>query len=695
MKLKLTVKLTLLFLVFGLVPMLILGTIAYQAAGTIEEGEGMRFQVAAEGIADKIDRNLFERYGDVQAFALNHAVLNRDNWYKQNTMLTQAMNQYVSTYGIYYFTVLADLDGKVIAVNSKDHNGKPVDSGSFYKKNYSNSKWFQALTAGKFTTRMPHTAPGNDVSTGTYISDLHVEKEVGRFYPGSDGLSLGFSAPVYENGKVIAYWHNVAKFSLVEEFFQTAFRQLKRDGYPGAELTLLDKDGRIIVDYDPRKNGTEKIVHDMQKVIMKLNLAKVGVKAAQFAVAGKTGNMTSLHARKKIYQSSGYTHLKGALGYPGMNWSVMVRVPADEAFATANAIQRNILLTVGIALAIILALGMFIGRRFAAPIKNASDRLRDTADQVNAASGELASASTSLADGASQQASSLEETSASLEEMSSMTRQNAENSEQANHLAVEANSEAENGMKEIHEMVAAMEEINASSEKIAGIIKVIDEIAFQTNLLALNAAVEAARAGEHGKGFAVVAEEVRNLAQRSAAAAKDTSSLIEDSVSKSKHGSDLAEKSGQALEKIVTGSRKVADLLAEISAASKEQAEGIGQVNTAVASVDQVTQRNAATAEESSASSEELMAQAEAMREAVEELIRFVDGQGGSANGYASGQPGMPGAAKPVLPGKKSPPANDSGHRAGSWGGGSKDEKHSDSSSDGAGGTSAHRAPEK
>lgn len=286
MKLNLTKKLAALFLLFGLVPMLILGMIAYQATGTITDNEGRRFQSSAKMIADQIDRNLAERYGDVQAFALNQFIGQRVGWFDPEGKLSSIMNQYVKAYGIYALMILVDLEGRVISVNSKDDGGKPIDTKSLYKQNFKNVEWFQRLKSGKFTTRMPFTAPRNDKSTGTFITDVNVDKNVAKLYPGSDGLVIGFSAPVrYTNEfgttETIAYWHNVTKFSLVEEIFQSTYQRLKHDGYPSAELTLLDKSGRIIVDYDPTVSGSEKVVHDFENVLFKLNLAKKGVKAAQ------------------------------------------------------------------------------------------------------------------------------------------------------------------------------------------------------------------------------------------------------------------------------------------------------------------------------------------------------------------------------------------------------------------------------
>jgi methyl-accepting chemotaxis protein len=252
--------------------------------------------------------------------------------------------------------------------------------------------------------------------------------------------------------------------------------------------------------------------------------------------------------------------------------------------------------------------------------------LVDGSAQVAAASSEVSSASQGLASGATEQAAGLEETSSSLEEMASQTKQNAENAQQANTLAADASKAADSGNEAMTRMNDAIQDIQKSSDETAKIIKVIDEIAFQTNLLALNAAVEAARAGEAGKGFAVVAEEVRNLAMRSAEAAKNTSELIEDSVKNSKNGVDIAEEVGKTLGTIVEGIGKTSELVGEIAAASGEQSQGIEQINIAINQMDKVTQANAANAEESASASEELSSQAETMNGVVNELAALVGG---------------------------------------------------------------------
>ncbi len=308
----------------------------------------------------------------------------------------------------------------------------------------------------------------------------------------------------------------------------------------------------------------------------------------------------------------------GALKTAGDGKTYMVTFVLSGAFA-------------GVLLALLLV------RVITKPLRRVITGLSESSEQVTSASCQVASSSQQLANGASDQAAAIEETSSSMEEMASMTRQNATNASQAKQSMKAAEDVVRDVDAHLKEMAEAMNKINQSSEETIKIIKTIDEIAFQTNLLALNAAVEAARAGEAGAGFAVVADEVRNLAMRAAEAAKNTSSMIENTLKAVRHGNELTGLTQEAFKRNIEISTGVSGLVDEITAASQEQAQGVDQVNKAVCEMDKLTQRNAANAEESASASEEMNTQAELMKSFVQDLMKLVGGsQGGGTKQIAS-----------------------------------------------------------
>lgn len=623
LSLSLKAKLISAFLILGMIPACTLGWQVFQATTSMEQDLVNSLQGVAAQINDKIDRNLFERYGDVQAFGVNRAVLDRNSWHRvgsENNPIALVANRYANLYGMYVLSIMVDLEGRVVAVNDKDPAGKPIESAWLYQKNFKDAVWFKESMAGHFLT----SADG--VVTGTYVQDVYVDEDVKKVY-GGDGLVLGFSALVKDDaGRAIGVWNNRAVFSLVEEIFVSTCRNLKLQGFQTAELTLLDSSGKVLVDYDPAgQKGDEAVQHDMD-VVLKLNLASQGVEAAKEIASGHSGGGRSFHTRKKIWQTSGFAVSAGALGYPGLKWGALVRVNEAESLALMKGIQHKVLWVLGLSVLVLSLVSWWLSRSIARPVLQRLESLLEGADQVASAAAQVSGSSQSLSQGATEQAASLEETSASMEEMAAMTRKNSENSQTAAAMMGEMSQQVDQSNVSLHKMVESMNAIKGSSEKVSRIIKTIDEIAFQTNILALNAAVEAARAGEAGMGFAVVADEVRNLAQRSAQAAKDTAALIEESAANASDGSARLNQVAEAISGITSKASKVKTLVDEVSEAGRQQAQGIDQVSQAVSQMEKVTQTTAATAEESAAASEELNAQSETARALVLELQQLVNG---------------------------------------------------------------------
>jgi methyl-accepting chemotaxis protein len=296
----------------------------------------------------------------------------------------------------------------------------------------------------------------------------------------------------------------------------------------------------------------------------------------------------------------------------------------DKQISGAETLTKSLIIIGIIVLIAVVTLSIFVIRSVTTSITKAVTTINEGARQISSASDQVASSSTSLAQGASEQANSVEEVSAALEETTAGVTSNTENARQADILAKQANAAAKEGLAKGEELVGSMKEVTESAAKIANIVKTIDQIAFQVNLLALNAAVEAARAGEHGLGFAVVADEVRNLAQRAANSAKETGVVIEEAVTQIKKSSEIANLASNSFREIDDKAKKVSDLIGEVALSSREQAEGLAQLNVAVSQIDQVTQQVAANSEEAAAAAEELNAQAAAALEAVAALAKIV-----------------------------------------------------------------------
>lgn len=380
-----------------------------------------------------------------------------------------------------------------------------------------------------------------------------------------------------------------------------------------------DNKGRMLVSSDEQEIMPSPILVD--QLITKAVSSPKALAKEFYAVPSSSGS-----GERKCFAVSTY--------FAPWDWVITALGPEDDYEPMIQQVGRSINNVVrwaaiagitvgclGIAFSYLLSLGI------TRPVIGIVQRLsRGTEDTLDAAA-QVSEASRSLADGTTHQMTALSESSDSLAKISTMTQRNAQNADKANALAKDARAAADRGAGDMQRMNAAMGAIKESGDDISKIIKTIDEIAFQTNILALNAAVEAARAGEAGMGFAVVADEVRNLAQRSAQAAKETAAKIEGAIERTAQGVVISGKVAEALNDIVTKSRQLDELVAEVAQASREQTEGIGQINAAVRKMDRVTQANTATADQSAAAAVQLNAQAAQMRQSLEELVQIVTGR--------------------------------------------------------------------
>jgi methyl-accepting chemotaxis protein len=549
LSLRIRSKLILLFLLFGLVPALGVFGLFLSREQELKDIFSAEIAANAARAMKAIDANMFERYGDVQAFALNAAVMDSANWGRPSpeNPLVRAMNGYMTGYGLYRLMMLVAPDGKVLAANTVDHTGKPIDTSALYNQSFADAPWLKDALAGKFLQ-------GRNGMTGTVIGAPVQQPLLAKLY-GDDGYGMAISAPVKDMaGKTLGVWVNFTGFAFVEHILDEIYQEMARKGDVDTELTLLDRAGVVIADYDPTTQGFKEFSGYKRnfKVLGQLNLAKAGVAAAAEAVGGKSGSVVAMHARKQIEQAAGYAASDGAGDYPGMKWAMLVRVPVEEAFAIYHHLVLAMLIGVAVAALIIAVAGFGIGAKFAKPIR----RLTDAMTALAGGNLEVAIDGGARRDEIGDMAKAVQVFKDNAVEMKRLER---EAEEQKRRAEVEKR--------------AAMQKLAGDFEtRVGGVIQTVTSAATEMQATASSMSSTAEETNRQATAVAAASEQATNNVQTVAAATEEMSSSVGEigrQVSKSteiaKRAVVEAEKTNGAVQGLADAATKIGEVVNLIS----------------------------------------------------------------------------------------------------------------------------------
>lgn len=620
--------------VIGLVPLGLMSYVTLDGVNRLAAQAPKRLQNEAINVLEALDRLLAERYRDVQVLAQNAIFLREDLWRPEGgktNLLIEELNAYVAISQVNRLTMLVSPEGKLLGVNNLDAQGKPLTVEKLYDYDFSKAPWLKDAVKGNFLVKAAH---------GAVISHVSREEVLKIASGGGEIKTVGFSSPVKdETGKVVAVVHNLMDLKAVEDLTQQLWQELAHQGLGTTVIRVASPVGGLISwGRDPvlaEQTDRETKARQEARRIENERLAALGkpIPEPQGAnqpwkdiTRGQSGNALVYQTDRDRWEWTGYAASDGVPGFPGLDWKAVVM--ESEANVMADS-RRLMWFATGLGSLSLVLVGItvwILRRQVVRPLMRIHQRLSAVMSDLLGSSQVMNENGVSLSRSATEQAASLEETSAASEQLSNTTKQNAEHAQRAQDQVQEESRRMDRAGQTLGQLSESMDRLAQSGNRTQKIVRTINEIAFQTNLLALNAAVEAARAGSAGAGFAVVADEVRSLANRAAAAASETSQLIEGSLHDIERGVQLTRQTSGEFEQMRLGLEAAAKEVVQIAQSSRDQAGGFQQISGALAELDGTTQQNAAVAEQTSSSAQELHNQAQELNQTVLSLQMLITG---------------------------------------------------------------------